>query len=291
MAMIECSNCGGQISDKALKCVHCGIRFKAEEKRVCVECGAVLEDGSAVCSICGCPIEAYRSEADADLQQRDSAKAKEKCHKALIIVISIAIVLLAALLVCIIGIGLHNKKIAEEEALRIRQEKEAEEVAAEEARRRSQEYYQNLLLVTDTMLSGAADAENCCNLIVKVWNNAIWEKEDSETDAYTKQNGHFVKDFNDALDNLFSDPAFCKQLDSIMENQNKVNSIVGELKNPPDEYETAYTALAECYDVYWTFMNVAINPTGSLETFSADFDGADAEFMHCYHVMEFYLQD
>lgn len=288
MAMIECPDCGRQISDKARYCVHCGIRFKAEEKRLCAECGAVLEDGSAVCSICGCPIEAYCSEAGADLQQRDSAKAKEKSHKALIIVISIAIVLLAALLVCIIGIGLHNKKIAEEEAVRIRQEKEA---AAEEARRRSQEYYQNLMLVTDTMLSGAADAENCCNLIVQVWNNAIWQKEDSETDPYTKRDGNFVEDFNDALDNLFSDPAFCKQLDSIIENQKEVNSIVGELRNPPDEYKTAYTSLAECYDAYWTFTNMAINPTGSLETFSADFDEVDTEFMHCYHVMEFYLQN
>ena len=77
MAMIECPSCGGQISDKARKCVHCGIRFKAEEKRICEECGAALEDGSAICSVCGCPIEVYRSAAGADLQQRGSAKAKE----------------------------------------------------------------------------------------------------------------------------------------------------------------------------------------------------------------------
>ena len=33
MAMITCPNCGGKISDKAKKCVHCGTVFIPKGKR------------------------------------------------------------------------------------------------------------------------------------------------------------------------------------------------------------------------------------------------------------------
>lgn len=90
---------------------------------------------------------------------------------------------------------------------------------------------------------------------------------------------------------LFADPEFCLQIDNIMENQTIVNSIVGQMKNPPEEYKSAHESLAECYDAYLTFTGLAINPTGSLNTFSEDFNNADTEFLHCYHVMEFYIQN
>lgn len=285
MAMVECLYCGGKISDKARKCVHCGTVFM--EEKICGECGAALEEGAAICSVCGCPAGAYDDAVDADFLLEDDMGVNRKSHKVWKGIVAGAIVLLSVLSVCVVGINLYDRKIAEEEARQIALKKEAEQ----EALRRSQEYSENLLLVTDTMLSGAADAENCCNLIVQVWSNAIWEKEDSETDSYTKPDGYFVEDFNEALDNLFLDSNFQTQINEIKENQEKVNSIVGRLKNPPEEYKTAYASLAECYDVYWTFTNMAINPTDSLQTFSDNFSEIDEEFMHCYQMMKFYLQN
>lgn len=49
MAIVECLNCRGQISDRARKCVHCGTVFRTEEKKSCAECGMELEDGAAMC--------------------------------------------------------------------------------------------------------------------------------------------------------------------------------------------------------------------------------------------------
>lgn len=275
MAMIECPNCRMQISDKARQCVHCGTIFVPKEKMVCVECEAELEEGVSICPMCGCPIG---TRADAkDL--RTFQQMKEigtsmggKSRKAVVIVAVIVLLIVAA--VAAIGIAQYQKK-----------------KAAEETAQQLQEYSENLELVTSTMLSGAADSENCCNLIVQVWNNAIWEREDSATDQYTRPDGHFVTDFNEALNNLFADSDFYMQINNIVENQDAVNSLIGQLKNPPEEYKEAYKALSECYDAYRTFTNMAINPTGSLKSFSADFDAADTEFMHCYHVMEFYLQE
>ena len=57
MAMMECPNCGEQVSDKAKKCVHCGAVLIPEEKRYCQECGAELDAEADVCPKCGCPVE------------------------------------------------------------------------------------------------------------------------------------------------------------------------------------------------------------------------------------------
>lgn len=140
------------------------------------------------------------------------------------------------------------------------------------------------------IISGAADSETCCNLIVQVWNHAIWQKKDTATDKYTRPNGYFVSDFNDALDNLFADPDFQMKINAIKENQEAVNSIIGRLTNPPEEYKTAYESLSDYYRAYRTFSNMAINPMGSLNSFSENFDITDTELMQYYHELEFYLQ-
>lgn len=286
MAIIQCPNCRGRISDKARKCVHCGTVFTFGKKELCAECGAELEDGAAMCFQCGCPVEVTGRMISVDSRQMGTI-GSNKANRGTKRIIPAVVVLVIVLIVIAIGILFHRAKKVSEEAMRFSQEKEV----AEENARRSQEYFDNLQLVTDTMLSGAVDAENSCNLIVEVWSNAIWEKEDDVTDRYTRPDGHFVEDFNDALSNLFADPEFSLQIDNIMENQRTVNSIVGRLKNPPEEHKSAYESLSECYDAYLTFTNMAINPTGSLNTFSEDFSDADTAFIHCYHLMEFYLQN
>ena len=62
----------------------------------------------------------------------------------------------------------------------------------------AEEYAANMEAASQTMLLGAIDAENTGNLIKSVWYNSIYEERDSETDKYTRPNGYFVSDFNDA---------------------------------------------------------------------------------------------
>lgn len=60
MALISCSECGGQVSSTAAACPHCGAPVSAApavEERKCEECGAVLPEGAAACPNCGCPAE------------------------------------------------------------------------------------------------------------------------------------------------------------------------------------------------------------------------------------------
>ena len=51
MALIKCPECGGNVSDQAPKCPHCG--FDMESRVICVSCGHMLSSNDAKCPQCG----------------------------------------------------------------------------------------------------------------------------------------------------------------------------------------------------------------------------------------------
>ena len=58
MALIECPECGGKVSDKANVCIHCGYPLHNEEEKVqkiqyCPYCGKPNSIESAFCGYCG----------------------------------------------------------------------------------------------------------------------------------------------------------------------------------------------------------------------------------------------
>ena len=224
MVMTTCPNCGEQISDKAKKCVHCGTVLIPEEKKYCSDCGVELEEGMKVCPKCGCPIEnAVEMEAAPQQVEVTGVKITKKSKK--MIVIAVITIIIAAAITAI-GVQTHKKNVAAK--------------VAAEAQKQSEEYGTNLNMAAYSILSGASDAETCGNLIKQVWYNSIYEQNDSKTDKYTKPNGYFVSDFNDALKNLFLDSSFNDQIEDINDNKDTVNSLMKKLKNHPEEYKYSY---------------------------------------------------
>lgn len=275
MAMTTCPNRGEQISDKAKKCVHCGAVLIPEEKKYCPDCGAELEEGMESCPKCGCPVENNAtSEVVPQQVEVTGVKVSQKSKK--LIVIGIIAVIAVAILVAV-GVQVHKKNVAAK--------------AAAEAQKQSEEYGSNLSLAAYSMLSGASDAETCGNLIKQVWYNAIYKESDSKTDKYTKPDGYYVSDFNDALQNLFSDSSFSSQLADINDNKDTVNSLMKKLKNPPEDYKDAYDSLSKLYDAYISLTNLATDPTGSLQTYSQNFNDADSETLNCYNALKMYLEE
>ena len=275
MAMTTCPNCGEQISDKAKKCVHCGTVLVQEEKKYCPDCGAELEEGMDTCPKCGCPIEnIIETEKTPQQVEVTGVKITKKSKKIIMIAI---IAVIGAAMIAAIGVQTHKKNVAAK--------------AAAEAQNQSEEYGTNLNLAAYSMLSGASDAETCGNLIKKVWYNSIYKKSDSKTDKYTKPDGYFVSDFNDALQNLFSESSFSGQIADINSNKDTVNSLMKKLKNSPEEYKDAYEALSKLYDAYISLTNLATDPTGSLQTFSKNFNDADNETLNCYNALKMYLEE
>ena len=52
MAMIKCPKCDKEISDKAVKCVHCGQVLTEKPKLFCSECGTEIKENDDICSKC-----------------------------------------------------------------------------------------------------------------------------------------------------------------------------------------------------------------------------------------------
>lgn len=271
MALINCVNCGKEISDKALVCPGCGHKFEEKTNVVeippvlCEECGEVIPEGGEACPKCGCPIEKKEEETAAPQKVELTSvnlpitKKLNKKHKLIAIVLA-AVILLGSI------IGLASKSNAKKE------------------------YYDDLKSATSLMLKGAADAESACNLIKSVWYNTIYEEYDSKTDKYTRSNGYgFNDDFNDSLQALFADQDFKNQITDIEINQQSVARVMKDLKNPPEEYAEAYEAIKKFYDSYLELTNLAVNPTGSLTTFSSNFNEADTETLQNYEAMKLYL--
>lgn len=144
-------------------------------------------------------------------------------------------------------------------------------------------------LVSD-MLDDAVLAEKMGNLIVSVWHNAIWKTEDEETDPFTRENGVFVSDFNDALRNLFNSEEFSNHSSILSANQYQVRKQMKEMLHPPEGYENAMKALENLYNSYLSFTNIVLRCNGSLESFSNDFGSADKEFNNYYLGAELYAK-
>lgn len=282
MALIKCSNCEKEISDKAKVCPQCGqpvvlVTPTVEERLsiLCEECSAEIPEGMEACPNCGCPVSQKQDIVEEAPQKVEVTAVKlpkmtRSIKKYMIIAIVAIIVAIAVLLV---GNSIHQQKLVEEAA------------------KLSEKYTANLETASYTMLLGAIEAEEAGNLIKSVWYNAIYEERDSTTDKYTRPNGYFVDDFNDALSNLFSDSDFKNTISSIESNQELVSSLMKDLRNPPEEYEDAYEALKELYEAYTSLTNLATNPSGSLTTFSQNFNTADTEVANCYDAMKLYIED
>ena len=291
MAMITCKFCGKDISDKATVCPHCGEKLIEElieptekEPIHCEECGIELSEDATVCPNCGCPIErndnesAQKDAVDESTQKVEVTAVNLKVKKSTKKTIIVSIV---ALLVIIIGVvvGISLKQA---------NDKKKAEAAAQAAH---DEYSINLNTIAIQMLTGASKAESAGNLIKKVWYNAIYEEYDTETDKYTRPKGYWVSDFNEALGNLFSDASFKLSISTIEDNQDVVDELMKSLRNPPDEFAEAYQSLKTMYDAYVSFTNLVTNPTGSLQTFSSNFNDADSKCLNAYNALKLYLSD
>lgn len=276
MALIQCKNCGNEVSDRALVCPHCGNHLIDDENSTifCEECGTEIPIGVESCPKCGCPVNRTESAHKVELTGVKIKKSLQN-KKSIIIIATLAI---AIIFITIIGIHVSKQK-AEEEAARI-----------------SEEYSDNFNLAVITMLTGAVKSESVCNLTKLVWYNAIFEKNDRRTDEFTvkmsmKYSDDIFYDFNDALNNLFADSEYISDIDKIESSQTLLIDLMKQLKNPPEEYQEAYQALQKLYDTYLELTNLAVNPTGSLQNYSNNFNTADSNFLKHYNAIKIYVNN
>ena len=271
MAMIKCPECEREISDKAKKSIHCG-KILIEETEVvneikCVECGALLNQDGEVCPNCGCPVEQPVTDNIVRPQQVEVASIKmTKKTKQIIIA---AVVAVFVLIVGGVGVKIYSDAQAEQNYVE-----------------NYNTYIDNLEKVQVLMITGGSEAETLCNLTLRVWYNAIYEERDSTTDKYTRPNGWWVDDFNEALSNLFADSSTKQTISSIESNQTTVKDLMKKLQNPPEGLDNCYDTVSDLYDAYTTLTELAINPSGNYSGFSGNKNDAVSEFMSAYEKLD-----
>ena len=64
MAMIDCPECGKQVSDKAPACPACGVPVASpqQEKIFCSKCGKDIDKDAIVCPACGVPTTNFQQQ-------------------------------------------------------------------------------------------------------------------------------------------------------------------------------------------------------------------------------------
>jgi len=59
MALINCPECGKEVSDLAAACPNCGVTIKKQETVFCSKCGKGIDKDAIVCPSCGVPTAKY----------------------------------------------------------------------------------------------------------------------------------------------------------------------------------------------------------------------------------------
>lgn len=147
----------------------------------CPECSKEISDKVKNCPHCGYPF--VEDSTETQKVEVTSIKLKmvdEKKKRLIRILISIIIIGISAF-------GSYYLYTTEQEKIAL------------------EEYKTNLDLVLMEMLNGGAKSEDLASMTKKVWKNAIYKERDTETDKYTRKNGYWVSDFNEALGYFFSD--------------------------------------------------------------------------------------
>lgn len=232
----------------------------------CPECNKEISDKVKACPFCGFPFET-NADTKKDVQQveissvniasKDPAKTKKIITGAIVTVI-----------ILVLGLVMFSL---------IKSNNEKKEFNA---------YIDNLNLAKDTMIDGGSDAESLLNLTAKVWYNSIYEERDSETDKYTISGGRFNADFNTSLSALIYDSTTKAVISKIEDNQALVEPIMKKLQNPPNGLENCYNTITELYSVYKGLTDLAISPSGSLQSFTDNKSQKIDKFLELYNKLK-----
>lgn len=139
------------------------------------------------------------------------------------------------------------------------------------------------------MVAGAAQAEDACNLTLRVWRSAIWDHSESEWDEDIRP--FFATDFNDALLKLYQSDSYQEKVSDIESYNDYVDDYMKDLKNPPSDCEQAYETATTMYTQYSKLTGLATSPTGSYNTFSSSFQSADSDILDSYNLLGTQIPD
>ena len=126
-----------------------------------------------------------------------------------------------------------------------------------------------------SVIDSANKAEDFGSLVRDVWYNTIYEIRDSRTNKYTLKSRTgltFNDSFNDSLARLYEDENVIEIVGLLKECQDLVNEWYLLLQNPDDEFKECFALVNSLYDDYMRLTNLVISPSGSLQSYTNEFN-------------------
>lgn len=225
--------------------------------KTCPKCGKTIECEQNTCPECGCVLVTETTNIEDPTSTSSSPAQEIHTNHRKKAIIAVVFVVLAVSIICFF-MSQNNK----------------------------QEYVQTIESARYIMLKGTAEAETTCNLVSSVWHDTIFKEINASTMQYTMQSGRFYDDFNDALTALLSSEEYTEHSITIQACQEVAAKYMQELRKPPKELEVCYETLCKMYEEFTAYTDLAINPTGSLNTFNQNYQTYGTTFLQYYNTLD-----
>lgn len=166
----------------------------------------------------------------------------------------------------------------------------------------TEEYGIGLKNVANDILENSADAEELLNGYSKIWSFSIEsgsaisvENVSAEMGLdeeiireYFELNsiGNVPGDFSSNVNSLNSYYRASGKLDKIEELSSEIKGKISDLNNPPSDYEKAFDEVLDMYAYSQEYTSMALNPTGSLQSFNENKSKLSSDILEKYRKIE-----
>lgn len=166
----------------------------------------------------------------------------------------------------------------------------------------SAQYNTELNEVADEMFENSVEVEGILEKYIVMWNKSIKskysltfkevsaltgiEEEDVKKHFEVNRGGNIPSEFSSNVNSLISYYQETGKLDEIKKRSDSIKEQITELKKPPKEYQEAYDEILDMYNYSEQYVEMALSPDGSLQSFSEQKKKLSSEISSNYKRIE-----
>ena len=250
-----CGNCGTVFCDNEVFCAKCGAKRPTLDANRCIKCGTEVSSTEGFCRNCGQRTGfAVDNTFNPAINQFNVNLKSKKNNKKLPMII--AIVLAACIGISAIAIGSSSKK----------------------SKKAYEEYISNANEYLELILDAGSNVEDIVDTVQRYWYENIWEdKHGSDINSAIAYALVYMEDEIDDAKN------YDVQVKALYEKLKKVPS--GVKGDEKEKLEDICKVVNDLYGVYCEFYEMAIEPSGSYNSYSAANSSVTDKFIDYYEAL------
>lgn len=258
MALIQCPECGKEISDKATACPNCGWPVPQGQTG---DGNSMHEDGSQLAR-----------DGETAALVVDETKKSKRLIEIVLGIIAVAVTIIAVILIS--------------SALQERREKADAEatIAAEIAARDT--YIENVRILKKKMLSSGNDTVEMSFLI----RNVLLDLQIQEADALINET-EYTEDPDVSLRALLNDTEYQKRLEKVIMDSTEITDLYKRVQSPSANLSNCTPLLADMYSSYLIMVDFVAEPPSDYAAIYDIFDEAMRAFAQTYIELDAIIPD